>query len=149
MSSSVAEPVAVRAAKQQPSLAIRALRVLASLRLTVILFALSLFLVLVGTLAQVDDGIWTVVDFHQDIYSEVFCGDGFPGWTVPTAPAPHHDCPGWGEEYLDDPDVKSAFENLWAQGSTVQAGMVSLWDRIAPLCLCTDMFYLYQTPEDG
>ena len=38
------------------------LRVLASLRLTVALFALSMVLVFFGTLAQVDKGIWTVVD---------------------------------------------------------------------------------------
>jgi hypothetical protein len=40
---------------------VRVLEVLASLRLTVLLFALSLLLVFFGTLAQVDAGIWTVV----------------------------------------------------------------------------------------
>lgn len=35
---------------------------LASLRLTVVIFALSIFLIFAGTLAQVDEGIWTVVD---------------------------------------------------------------------------------------
>lgn len=37
------------------------LRALASLRLTVVLFSLSLILVFVGTLAQMDQSIWTVV----------------------------------------------------------------------------------------
>ena len=37
-------------------------RPLASLRLTVVLFALSMFLILAGTLAQVDEGVWSVVD---------------------------------------------------------------------------------------
>ncbi|MGH7268892.1 MAG: cellulase family glycosylhydrolase, partial [Polyangiaceae bacterium] len=27
-------------------------------------------------------GIYTILDFHQDVYSEVYCGDGFPAWTV-------------------------------------------------------------------
>jgi hypothetical protein len=40
---------------------LRALKALASLRLTVVLFALSLVLVFCGTLAQVDLGIWSVV----------------------------------------------------------------------------------------
>jgi ResB-like family protein len=40
----------------------RVLRVLASLQLTVALFAMSMLLVFFGTLAQVDKGIWTVVD---------------------------------------------------------------------------------------
>ncbi|HED53076.1 MAG TPA: ResB protein required for cytochrome C biosynthesis [Phycisphaerales bacterium] len=40
----------------------RLLKPLASLRLTVVLFALSMFLIFAGTLAQVRDGVWTVVD---------------------------------------------------------------------------------------
>jgi ABC-type transport system involved in cytochrome c biogenesis permease subunit len=39
-----------------------ALTVLASLRLTVVLFALTIFLVFAGTLAQVDHGVWDVVN---------------------------------------------------------------------------------------
>jgi hypothetical protein len=38
------------------------LRVLSSLRLSVILFAMAMFLILAGTLAQVHEGVWTVVD---------------------------------------------------------------------------------------
>jgi hypothetical protein len=38
------------------------LRVLASLRLTVVLFSLSMLLVFFGTVAQIDKGTWTVVD---------------------------------------------------------------------------------------
>src|SRR5262249_33252312 len=49
----------LRIKKQGP--AMRVVSVLASLRLTVLLFVLSIFLVLAGTLAQVDLGIWTVV----------------------------------------------------------------------------------------
>ncbi|TWT42932.1 cytochrome c biogenesis protein [Botrimarina hoheduenensis] len=40
----------------------RAIEALASLKLTVVLFALAIFLVFVGTLAQVDHDIWYVVD---------------------------------------------------------------------------------------
>ncbi len=38
------------------------LKPIASLKLTVVIFALSIFLVFAGTLAQVNSGIWTVVD---------------------------------------------------------------------------------------
>ena len=38
------------------------LKPLSSLRLTVVLLAMSVFLVLAGTLAQIDQGIWTVVN---------------------------------------------------------------------------------------
>jgi len=47
--------------RERPWFAYRALRALASLRLTVTLFALSLLLVFFGTLAQIDGGIWTIV----------------------------------------------------------------------------------------
>src|SRR5437016_138289 len=40
----------------------QALEVLASLRLTVVLFSLAIVLVFCGTLAQVDSGIWTAVN---------------------------------------------------------------------------------------
>jgi len=73
-------------------------------------------------------GIWTIVDFHQDVYSEVYCGDGFPAWTVPNPPAPHHDCPQWSEEYFLDPDVVAAFDAFWADGSTVQDEYFAAWD---------------------
>ena len=40
----------------------RSLSALASLRLTVVLFALSIFLVFAGTLAQIDHDVWDVVN---------------------------------------------------------------------------------------
>jgi endoglycosylceramidase len=77
-------------------------------------------------------GIWSVVDLHQDVYAENFCGDGFPSWTIPDPkPAPHHDnCGAWGLEYFGDKEVAAAFDRLWASGSTVQAGVVAVWDRM-------------------
>jgi endoglycosylceramidase len=77
-------------------------------------------------------GMYTVIDFHQDVYAEVFCGDGFPAWTVPDPkPAPHHDCPHWSAEYFSDAGVAAAFDAFWADGSPVQAAYGQLWDRLA------------------
>lgn len=45
------------------------LRGLASLRLTVVLFALSMVLILAGTLAQTQEGVWSVVDrYFRSVY---------------------------------------------------------------------------------
>ena len=53
---------AVRAAEpQSPPLLLRAVHALASLKLTVTLLAMAIFLVFAGTLAQVHAGIWTVM----------------------------------------------------------------------------------------
>lgn len=79
-------------------------------------------------------GIRVLVDFHQDVYAENFCGDGFPPWTLPdpsALPAPHHDCPEWGAAYLTNPEVKGAFDRFWADGSSVQKDYVALWTRMA------------------
>lgn len=47
---------------RRPNPLMQVLAAVASLRVTVVLFALSLVLVFAGTLAQVDQGIWTVVE---------------------------------------------------------------------------------------
>jgi endoglycosylceramidase len=75
-------------------------------------------------------GIWTIVDFHQDVYSEVYCGDGFPAWTVSNPPAPHHDCPMWFLAYFNDANVIAAFDAFWAPDSPVMTSYVAAWDRM-------------------
>jgi len=76
--------------------------------------------------------MWTIIDFHQDIYSEVYCGDGFPEWTVPDPhPAPHHDCPNWFLKYTQDDDVKAAFDRFWSDSTGVRTAFGALWDRMA------------------
>ena len=58
---------------------------LASLKLTVVLMALSIVLVFVGTLAQVDEGIWTVVEkYFRSAFVLVPLQLFFPrDWRVP------------------------------------------------------------------
>jgi endoglycosylceramidase len=74
-------------------------------------------------------GIWTVIDFHQDIYAEPFCGDGFPAWTIPyDAGPPVHDCANWSIGYFQDQRVTSAFDRFWDAGTGVQAAYGSAWD---------------------
>ncbi len=58
----ITTPTAARRIDSNRFTAARALSALASLRLTVVLFAMSIFLVFVGTLAQVDHGVWDVVN---------------------------------------------------------------------------------------
>jgi hypothetical protein len=73
----------------------KVLKALASLQLTVVLFAFAILLVFFGTLAQMDNGIWTVVDkyfwslyvmvpfdlFHK--FGMVFLAEKFPKETAP------------------------------------------------------------------
>jgi endoglycosylceramidase len=79
-------------------------------------------------------GIYTVVDFHQDVYSEVFCGDGFPAWTLPNGGAdagpPMHDCPQWQLEYFTDDAVKAAFDAFWPANSPAMTAYFAAWDEM-------------------
>jgi endoglycosylceramidase len=73
-------------------------------------------------------GIWTWVDFHQDLYSESYCGDGFPLWTVANAPAPTFNCPMWQFDWFSDVAMQKAFDAFWAAGSPIMANYVATWD---------------------
>jgi len=76
-------------------------------------------------------GIWTIVDFHQDVYAEPFCGDGFPVWTIPGDPGPpQHDCPTWYLGYFDDPDVQAAFDRLWANEDGLRDTLDGMWEAL-------------------
>lgn len=76
-------------------------------------------------------GMWTVVDAHQDIYGEMYCGDGFPAWTVADPPDPHHDCPDWFNAYLTgDTEVDAAFDAFWSDSTGVRTAFGAMWDRM-------------------
>jgi endoglycosylceramidase len=75
-------------------------------------------------------GIHTVVDFHQDVYSEVYCGDGFPAWTVKNPPPPAHDCPIWQTEYLVDTAVEDAFDAFWGNTTGLYPKYLAAWDEM-------------------
>ena len=76
-------------------------------------------------------GMWVVVDFHQDVYGEFYCGDGFPAWTVDDPPAPHHDCPDWFFGYMDDPEVDAAFDAFWADTRGTRTAHAAMWSALA------------------
>lgn len=80
--------------------------------------------------AAADRGMWTIVDFHQDIYGEFYCGDGFPRWTVDDPGPDRHDCADWFFQYLSGDEVAAAFDAFWADGSPVMASFESMWDRM-------------------
>ena len=77
------------------AIARKVLKALASLQLTVVLFAFAIGLVFLGTVAQMDHGIWTVVDkyfwswvvmvpfdlFHK--FGTVFFAEQYPKDTAP------------------------------------------------------------------
>lgn len=75
--------------------------------------------------------MWTIVEFHQDVYAEPFCGDGFPPWTLDDPGPPRHDCPQWFFGYISNHEVAAAFDAFWAPDSPVMADFEAMWDRMA------------------
>ena len=78
-------------------------------------------------------GLRVIVDFHQDIWAERYCGDGFPDWTVPDPDAPAHACPvaDWGLKYLTDAEIRGAFDRFWADEDQLQAEFEQMWTKVA------------------
>jgi endoglycosylceramidase len=77
-------------------------------------------------------GMWTIVDFHQDIYAEALCGDGFPDWTLPEPrPAPKRDCKTWFLAYNSSDDVKAAFDRFWGNQGDTRPAFRALWRDMA------------------
>jgi endoglycosylceramidase len=57
--------------------------------------------------------IYTILDMHQDVYNQIFDGEGAPAWAVCTNGLPNVDRPGrWSREY-GTPATDAAFRNFW------------------------------------
>lgn len=65
-------------------------------------------------------GIWVMLDFHQDLYSEKFNGEGFPEWSVYDDGLPHPYNFGFPGNYLT-PETTHTFDNFWSNKN-------QLWD---------------------
>src|ERR1700761_6550401 len=75
----------------------RILEPLASLRLTVALFAVSIFLILAGTFAQVDKDIWEVIgQYFRCWFAWISFPIFFPPSFVPETPANSEDVTAFG-----------------------------------------------------
>ncbi|MFV8752379.1 cellulase family glycosylhydrolase [Nannocystaceae bacterium ST9] len=77
-------------------------------------------------------GIRVIVDFHQDIWSRNYCGDGFPTWAVADPDAAWHECPDaqWGLKYLTDTDVQVAFDRFWANEDGLKDEFLMMWTKV-------------------
>jgi endoglycosylceramidase len=76
-------------------------------------------------------GLFTIVDFHQDVYSERYCGDGFPIWASEGGEDPHHDCHDWFKAYLIDSDAKQAWDEFWSDSTGIKTAFREMWTRMA------------------
>jgi endoglycosylceramidase len=81
-------------------------------------------------------GIFSLVDFHQDLYNEKFGGEGFPDWAVLDDGLPAEPLTGFPTSYVTSPGLNRAFDNLWANaagpgGKPIQDRYAAAWARVA------------------
>ncbi len=81
----------------------------------------------VRTLA--DNGVFTMLDFHQDLYNERFQGEGFPDWAVQDDGLPAQPQTGFPGNYIAQPALNRAFQHFW--DNDAGPGGVGLQDRYA------------------
>ncbi len=67
-----------------------------------------------------EEGLHVILDFHQDIYSEYFGGDGAPEWAVRDGGIPYDPRDSWFMNYFE-PAVQHAFGAFWADEYGIQA----------------------------
>jgi endoglycosylceramidase len=76
-------------------------------------------------------GIRTLLDFHQDLYSERYTGEGLPDWMALDDGLPAQPQAGFPGSYFAMPALWRAFDNLWA--NTAGPGGIGLRDRYAAM----------------
>ncbi len=81
-------------------------------------------------------GVFSLIDFHQDLYNEKFGGEGWPDWAVLDDGLPPDPMPGFPATYLTSPGLNRAFDNFWANEAgpgrvPIQSRYATTWARVA------------------
>jgi endoglycosylceramidase len=74
-------------------------------------------------------GVFSLLDFHQDLFNERFQGEGWPDWAVQDDGLPAEPQVGFPGNYLAMPALNRAFDHFWANDPG--PGGVGLQDRYA------------------
>jgi endoglycosylceramidase len=77
--------------------------------------------------------IYTILDMHQDVYNQLFDGEGAPSWAVCTNGLPNVDRPGrWSREY-GTAATDAAFRNFWSNDvrGNLQGQYDLVWAAVA------------------
>lgn len=77
-------------------------------------------------------GIFSLLDMHQDVYNEVFAGEGAPNWAVCTDGIPPTNTGTWEANYAE-PAVAAAYNNFWTNDvvGNLQGNYDRAWHAVA------------------
>jgi endoglycosylceramidase len=79
-------------------------------------------------------GVFSLIDFHQDLYNERFQGEGWPNWAVRDdgLPNPRN---GFPTNYFTNPALIRAFDHFWADdrvgGAKLIDAYAAAWKHVA------------------
>ena len=80
-------------------------------------------------------GVFTLLDFHQDLYNERFQGEGWPDWQTIDDGVPSEPQQGFPTNYIVNAGLQRAFDNFWANtavaGRGLQDAYADAWSRVA------------------
>lgn len=79
------------------------------------------------------EGLYVVLDMHQDVYAARFCCDGAPEWAIRDDGQPFALQPSWFLNYFQ-PAVTAAFDNFWDAGgphADLQEHYALSWQAVA------------------
>ena len=79
------------------------------------------------------EGIYVILDMHQDVYAAKFCCDGAPEWAIRDDGLPFTLQPSWFLNYFQ-PAVQTSFDNFWdADGphADLQEHYALSWQAVA------------------
>ncbi len=77
-----------------------------------------------------DRKVWVLLDFHQDLYSEKFSGEGFPAWAVDDDGLPTPVNAGFPGNYFQ-PSTSRAFDNFYANKNGLADLYAQAWGAVA------------------
>jgi endoglycosylceramidase len=81
--------------------------------------------------------VWVLLDFHQDLYSEKFSGEGFPAWAVNDDGLPTPVDAGFPGNYFQ-PSTSRAFDNFYANVDGLADLYAAAWRAVAQRFASTD-----------
>ena len=103
------------------------------------------------------EGIWTLLDFHQDLYNERFQGEGAPDWAVQDDGLPAEPKLGFPANYFGMLALNRAFDHFWENdpgpgGVGLQDRYAAAWSHVAEFFSSTPGvmgFDLFNEPWPG
>ncbi len=80
--------------------------------------------------------VFSLIDFHQDLYNEKFTGEGFPDWAVLDQGQPTEPLTGFPATYFTSPGENAAWDSLWNDASGpgglgLQERYAAAWKHVA------------------